>query len=627
MTTPSIPTPSSTVIPPEPAQPLWRVQPRRWWHGLAFVGGLACWLVLIGINVWWLEPLLDWQPAAQMALFVVGALSVTWALAGGRVWSLNNWRGLTHQREIVLVALLTLTALGLRLLWLDDSLRVLVDEAQPISEALQLRYLDNVYILRPINLTIQPYTWLFAFTRQLGIEALGRDFMGLRAASAVVGALTLPAVYLLARELFNRRVALTAAALLVAFPPHLHFSRLAIININDAFFGVWALALLTLALKYPRRATFVYAGACLGMTQYFFEGARLFFPLLIALWLILGGWLWRDSLRGRGRGLAWLALTAVIIAAPVYLTWIIIDAPLLARLSQSSPGADYWLRVLLSPLDWTWVRIHAEQIVRAFALYVVLPDQSLFYGGQTALILPFFVPFFALGLVMLIRRWRDKTHLLLLILLAASGANGLLMLNSASSPHFVVTFPALVILIALGLVAVWERVKAQPWRTALALMALVLIGGQAVYYFGPHLTHFNRTFREARPYPDVEDALLRVADLAPQAHTHLFTPLADEPSPVYTTSFLGYLAEGTHVTTFHAERLTSAYFRDFAWGRDHIFLVPVGDERVMRLLRDILPLSEPHISPNADVPVYEQFLLYYYPGSQLDAPFASSASE
>jgi hypothetical protein len=57
-------------------------------------------------------------------------------------------------------------------------------------------------------------------------KLFGVGVFGIRLLSALMGAATIPILYLLLRDMFNRQVALFGAAYLVAYHFHLHYSRI-----------------------------------------------------------------------------------------------------------------------------------------------------------------------------------------------------------------------------------------------------------------------------------------------------------------------------------------------------------------------------------------------------------------
>jgi 4-amino-4-deoxy-L-arabinose transferase-like glycosyltransferase len=105
----------------------------------------------------------------------------------------------------------------------------------------------------------------------------------------------------------------------MTFPPHIQFSRIALLHIADPLFGVLALWFLIRAIRSNRRLDWVLMGVSLGMTQYFFEAGRLFTGALILAWAALvlvwfgGRALWHRLRpvavplpRCRGRGWWWV---------------------------------------------------------------------------------------------------------------------------------------------------------------------------------------------------------------------------------------------------------------------------------------------------------------------------------
>ena len=92
--------------------------------------------------------------------------------------------------------------------------------------------------------------------------------------------LTIPAVYVLGKRLFDHRTGLLAGALLMAFPPHIHFSRIALNNIVDPCFAVVGFIFLLDGFRTQSRRSYALAGVCFGLTQYFYEGGRIVFPVV-----------------------------------------------------------------------------------------------------------------------------------------------------------------------------------------------------------------------------------------------------------------------------------------------------------------------------------------------------------
>jgi len=111
---------------------------------------------------------------------------------------------------------------------------------------------------------------LFLYIQAIPILLLGHTAQAIRILSALVGTLTVGAVYLLGRSMFGPRTGLLAAVFLAFSHLHIQFSRLALNNIWDGLWYVLVLESLWHAWKTGRRTSYLLAGLVLGLAQYFF---------------------------------------------------------------------------------------------------------------------------------------------------------------------------------------------------------------------------------------------------------------------------------------------------------------------------------------------------------------------
>lgn len=553
----------------------------------------------------------------QMMLFLAAIFLVILSLGGltfPRQFPRLSWRGLGWISVIVVAAFI------IRAWALHNTLRVFIDEIHFTTIMLYFFDPENpVQLLRPMS-ELAPFSKLFPYAQAIMAQIFGRNFVGLRALSVPLGTLQVLALYWLAKELFDRKTALLAALVLATFPPHIHFSRIGQNMIADPLFGLLALVFLARALKHNRQSDYVLAGVMLGLTQYFYEAGKLLMPVLVATWLV-GSWL-IARVRFSPRGLLLMLFSAVLIAAPLYLTINLGDEMIFSsRFRDAGLAPEYLLDIARSGHPDIYLRHLAD----AFLFYVHTPEVDLiYYGGQTPLILTYLVPLFLLGIAVTFWRMRTFGMLLPLLWMLGTGLGSSLMVQSVISARYVIVLPALALLIAIGLrytlPLIWPFGLNLRYQFPL-MLAVVLIAGvaQVNYYFNQHIPVLDRQTRDTF---DLYDAVLRAKDVPPGTSIHLISdPAVDER---FARGVLGYFAPNVCINahepepdeicldTIDSDDLDVRFLEHLQPDRDHIFFISPWDASSSVKLRQYFYLRPPVFSPH-DIPVDKQFALYYAP--------------
>jgi 4-amino-4-deoxy-L-arabinose transferase-like glycosyltransferase len=224
------------------------------------------------------------------------------------------------------------------------------------------------------------------------VALLGPTEIAVRLPAALVGILTVGLVWLLGRELLDRRTALAAALLLAISPWHVQFSRVGFRGILFPFGVCFGMLLFFRGLRSPR--ALVAAGAVFAGALHTYSPARLFVPLLVGILAVL----YRREVRAAGR--------PALLAAGVFGLGLAVLAP--HWLSEEGMArAEYELR------------FGPGEIARNYVSY--FDPRFLFLDGDplirqnprgVALLHLFEIATVAAGLVALARR-RDRTSLLL----------------------------------------------------------------------------------------------------------------------------------------------------------------------------------------------------------------------
>lgn len=547
----------------------------------------------------------------QYALWCAGIIGVVLGLAGlmpdlsaeSEQWPRYEW-----------AALVGIIALGAILrLWNLGNIRVLVDELPFLSSSLRFDRQSDINLLAPMN-DVFAFPWVYSYWVHGAVEVFGHSYAASRIPSALLGIAAIPALYLMARSLFDRRTALIAAALLATFPPHLHFSRLNLLHGGDALAGLVACAYWLRGMQSGRRMDFIIGGAALGLTQYFYEGGRLAFIAIWAVWLTSGVLLWRRPIPWRGIGLG--LLTAIIMAIPVYYTLYGTQASGGRRFETNRLTSQHWERLAQSSPDDLIFQAQIDRTINPFLHYVSVPDLSIFYAGDTPLLLLPLIPFFFMGIAYLLYHGRDPAASLILCWLILPALGQSLLVESGISVRLTVVLPALILITAIGLRQglglLWQGVPLpQLW---LALLVMILCFFQINYYFGDHLAAFNARFRLIKPYPDGEDSLLWAVDQQYFAGTR-FILISNPAYPEsYAREILFFLNEAYVVETLQPDELSDEYLNTLRDSFDHVFFIPKGDTETVERLRQYVTLQPAQFSPYSEsIPDERELVMYFSP--------------
>jgi 4-amino-4-deoxy-L-arabinose transferase-like glycosyltransferase len=654
----------------------------RWVPLLAGVGALA---VLAEINgqLLALQPLLRVSTHLQFGLLVGGVLLVGYGLAGYRWFFVRvdatgtakaylrrervagvRWRERLRRvdwREVAGLLAILVVALVLRVYDLKDAQRFWIDEIHFSNPITHFWANPNVLLLIPFS-SVAAFPYVYPYMQLHGVYLLGNDLDGLRIVSSLFGVLNVVALYLLARVLFGRRVALVSAALLAVLPVHVQWSRIGLNNIVDPVLGCLVFFFLARGIKYPDRMPghFAWAGVCLGLTQYFYEGGRFLFPALAGGWLMAYGLASAvtdrgrfllaafsgtasrpviDQTRRRKRMMAifLLVIAAVMVAAPVYYTLAGRQQSIAERMDSAGIGGD-----TVSEIDspQALASHFVNRLNEAYLIHTAVPPSALYVGGDEPMIPRLALPLFFAGMTYALwlatvgaaqgaaaraRTVAQAGGILVLLWILLTWLGNTFMEQSRISARYVVAYPALALALALGLDVIVGGLFPTGNRTRRYLLTacVALLGTVMVWYFtGPYMERYNVQFRQEQRGRnlDVEDAMYRSVGFPVDTQIHI----VDDP-PRYGADLnnkLHYLRGGPYrsvwVNSMAPFQFTDAYLLTLNRTLNHAFFLPPGNLVLIERLRAKYPedvLSEPQYSdfiPSQTT----QFVLFFLPASQ-----------
>ena len=388
------------------------------------------------------------------------------------------------------------------------------DEANFASEGASLAY-NYDFQGSPFQQGVFSYARAYPLLIGVSTVLLGKTLLAARLPSMIFGALTVPALYLLGRELFNRRVALVAALFMLGWAYHAHFSRLALNQAGDPLFTTLAFYFLLRGLRLQTVVNYFMAGLTLGIAQLFYLGGRLA-PIVMVVYLLYLLIRQRSLIIKQWRLLAVVVLVGFIVTLPQNF-WILYNhQPLTTRVNGKSIFVDN------GPLfqhiqDGTTVQFAADQLRYSFSGLFSTRDSGGWYGPGSNLMGIIGAPIMLLGVIATVPVFWKRPRWILPFLWGLAvilGGSTLENTPPAYERYFpgVVAFSLLVAAgtwyIALGITHVFDQPQLAK-RLMASFGVLILIGNLAFYMFdyipargyfnNPNNWHANRVVDEILP--------------------------------------------------------------------------------------------------------------------------------
>lgn len=422
---------------------------------------------------------LIWLIGAASYLFVFMRGSVSWAAIGSRVRE--------HRNEILIVVALMIVAGFLRFYDLGQSPRVLDGDEGLVGLSAQdtaAGRLSNPFELWENfgALYLQFINFAFGF--------FGVSPFALRFFPAIGGVLAVPSLYLFARQIGGRRIALLTGALLTMSHVHIHFSRIASVAYIQ---GVWLaplelyFLLSGLEKRKPWRAAL--GGILLAIHFSVYLGAQVLAALVVvfmALAFLLNR-AWFKEAYGAASAF-WGGWLITIIPEAFYISQNI--GEFMNRLSRDGTFQSGWLANTIRDTGRSAASILFERVVHAFMSLLYYPAFD-FYGSPLPMLTMLTTFLFLIGLGVALLRVRSPKYLLLNgYFWSATLAIGIFAIPpSADSYRMLMALPAAFILAALGLDQIlkrlgigWDNAKTiYTVATSLILVGL-LINNVWIYY-------------------------------------------------------------------------------------------------------------------------------------------------
>ena len=306
--------------------------------------------------------------------------------------------------------------------------------------------LNNMFITTYGNSSM----YFFFLAGMMKIFGVGTPI--LRIGSAIGGTLTIPFLYMLTKQIANRRTALISTTVLVAANFHLHFSRImSVTGVQDAFFATVSLYFFYSGLKNKSRTRLIISGLTLGLALYVYMGARLIL-MLIPIYLLILFLLNRTVVRENQNHLIHFLITFTLVALPMIYWAVSNPGAFNIRANQVGVFQSGWLATESRRLNEPQWLMFLQLIQQAFLTTIFYPSYGFHYSTWPMLDALCSI-FFIAGLTYSLLHTHDMRYLLLngwfWSGILVGGA--MVILPSFNAYRMLIIFPVLCIFCGIGL--------------------------------------------------------------------------------------------------------------------------------------------------------------------------------
>lgn len=310
---------------------------------------------------------------------------------------------------------------------------------------------------------------LFSYLVAACVLVWGPTALAVHMASAIVGILTIPTLYLLAEELFSEESAplrlwgsAIAATMLAVSYWHLNWSRYGVRAILLPLFVTWTIYYLWRGERTQSRRDYIACGIVLGLSLYTYQAARLL-PVLVVVSFMYRFIQQRAFARRDVENLFLIVCISLVVFAPLGYYFLkhpgsfserILQAVIFDASQGSAENQQAFAQQFLNVLSLFGIRGDTEP-------YSTIP-------GRPALNI-FFAGLFCIGLVSCLIQYKKPRYTFVLIWWVIMLSPATISAQALAAKRAIGALPAVALLIAVGAVGIWKVLQRRLAEAPLSL--------------------------------------------------------------------------------------------------------------------------------------------------------------
>lgn len=429
---------------------------------------------------------INYIPVVTIWLLAAGAYVYAFFSVSFDLKSVLEWMR-ANRVEILSVAAVTLIAAALRFYRLGDLPRVLDGDEARIGFIAQ----TTVSGLHANPFTLwENFGAIYLQLIFISMKFFGINPFGLRLLPAIGGTLAIPSVYLLARWIGGRRIALIAIIILAFSHTHIHFSRIvSVAYIQGTWLAPLELYLFISGLEKRESWRTALSGILVAIHFSIYLTAQVMLGLAL-IYMLIAFLFYREWFRSRMSQAAVFLGGFLCIILPALYYFLIEPNEFINRLGENGTFQSGWLQLTMQLTGQSAIEVLFGRFVHAFLALIYYPAID-FYGSPSPMMSMISSAMFLMGLGVALWRIRNPAYLLLNgYFWGATFSIAIFAIPpSADSYRMLMALPAAVIMAALGLDLILEMLGlgVNTARTAYifsvsAVLASLLIFNLWTYY-------------------------------------------------------------------------------------------------------------------------------------------------